>query len=355
MMRRALRQALRGKPSPNPRVGAVVARGPELVGLGHHAACGGPHAEAVALARAGKQAKGATLYVTMEPCNHRGRTGPCTELILSARPKRLVVGCADPSGNADGGLERLRAAGIEVVASDLREEARQLIADFDKHARLGLPLVTLKAAITLDGHMATRSGDSKWITGEAARKQAHRLRAEADAIVVGVGTVLADDPALTVRHVRGQDPMRVVLDSRLRTPVGSQVVVSARVTPTVLLHARDAPPRRAKALASSGVELVPVAVARNGHIRVRAALERLAKLGVLRVLAEGGPTVHGALLDAGLVDQVEIFIAPRLLGDAEGRSMLQGRPRRRILDATNLSAVRTRRFGPDILVSGRVE
>lgn len=356
-MRRALREARKGRPSPNPHVGAVIAKRGELVAVGHHARRGAAHAEVMALQRAGALAKGATLYVTLEPCNHQGLTGPCAEAIVAAAPARVVVGCDDPTGHAAGGVARMRAAGIEVVRSELAAEAEALLAPFAKHAAQGLPWVVLKAAATLDGHMAARTGDSKWITGMPARTQAHRLRAQVDAILVGVGTVLADDPALTVRHVRGRDPQRVVFDSHLRTPPKSQLVTTAPATPTLVVHAAQAAvahPRRAARLAAAGVELVGVRADKRGRLSLRAALRSLAKRGVVSLLVEGGPTLHGALWDAGVVDQVELFLAPKLLGDGQALPIVAGGARRSMSQATSLAAPTVRRLGEDLWISGRV-
>lgn len=353
-MARALREARKGRPSPNPHVGALVAHGDDIVAVGHHMRRGGPHAEIVALARAGARARGATLYATLEPCNHQGLTGPCTEAIIAAAPARVVIGCEDPTGHARGGIDRLRAAGIEVAFSTLRNQAEAVVADFSKHARTGLPLVTLKAAVTLDGHMATRTGDSRWITGEPARTHAHRLRAGSDAILVGSGTLLADDPALTVRHVRGPNPLRVVLDGRLRTPLSAQLVRTARETPSLIFHGTTASARKAVGLARAGVDLVALPLDRHGRLPVRKVLRELGRRGVLSVLVEGGPTVHGALLDARCADRAEVFVAPVILGDAGARVMVAGKPRRRMADASELLDVETRRFGRDTLIRGRL-
>lgn len=352
-MRRALRAAQSGDPSPNPHVGAVVARGAELISVGHHARAGGAHAEIVALGRAGERARGATLYVTFEPCNHYGRTPPCTEAIIAAGVARVVIGCEDPAPHVPGSSQRLRDAGIEVVMGVERESAERTIADFAKLMLRKLPHVTLKAALTLDGRLATRSGDSRWITGELARKQAHRMRARADAVLVGVGTVLADDPELTVRHVRGRNPLRVVLDAKLRTPLRSKLVRTAKHTPTLIFHAHGAPRARAAALTAAGVELIGVKAA-QGKLALREVLRALARRNVMKLLVEGGADVHGAFLDAGLADRVSVFVAPRILGDAGALPFARGATKRRMRDALDLVHVTHQRFGDDLLVTGEL-
>jgi diaminohydroxyphosphoribosylaminopyrimidine deaminase/5-amino-6-(5-phosphoribosylamino)uracil reductase len=354
-MARALRAAQSGDPSPNPHVGAVVARGSELISLGFHPRCGGPHAEVVALRRAGDKARGATLYVTLEPCNHFGRTPPCVDAIIAAGVRRVVVGAADPLPHKRGAYARLRKAGIQVEQGVLGERAERLIADFRKHRLHGLPFVTLKAAVTLDGRTAARSGESKWITGAASRAEAHRMRAQADAVLVGVGTVLADDPELTVRAVRGRDPLRVVLDSQLRTPLKAKLVSTANQVKTLILHAHGAPVQRAAKLRARGVELLAVPKTRRGRgLDPVAALRVLAERGIVRLLVEGGAHIHAALLEAGLVDFAAVFVAPRFLGDMQAIPMVAGTSARRLQDAFVLVHPEVVRLGDDVLFRGAV-
>jgi diaminohydroxyphosphoribosylaminopyrimidine deaminase/5-amino-6-(5-phosphoribosylamino)uracil reductase len=348
----ALARSRRGRPSPNPHVGAVLVRAGRVVGVGHHERAGLAHAEVVAIEEAGPRARGATLYVTMEPCNHHGRTPPCTDAILAAGIARVVVGCADPAPHVPGASRKLRRAGVGVLVGERRAEAERVVEDFAKHITKGLPWVTLKAAVTLDGRIAARTGDARWITGEPARREAHRLRARADAVLVGVGTVLADDPALTVRHVRGPDPRRVVLDSRLRTPPSAVVLAPCAAGPTLILHAPGAPARRARALRDAGAELVSVPRGPRG-LDVRAALRAIAARDVVRLLVEGGAHVAGSLLAAGLVDEAAVFVAPAILGDARALPLAIGRDAPRIADAIRLAAPRVVRLGDDVLVSGR--
>ena len=355
-MARALRAAQSGDPSPNPHVGAVVARGSELISVGFHPRCGGPHAETVALRRAGEKARGATLYVTLEPCNHFGRTPPCVDAIIAAGIQRVVVGAADPLPHKRGGYARLRRAGIEVAHGVLGERAERAIDDFRKHRLQGLPFVTLKAAVTLDGRTAARSGESKWITGAAARAEVHKMRARSDAVLVGVGTVLADDPELTVRAVRGRDPMRVVLDSQLRTPTRAKLVRSANQVRTLIVHAHGAPVQRAAKLRAQGVELIAVARSRRASAGLdpTAALRALAERGIVRLLVEGGAHIHAALLEAGLVDSAAVFVAPRVLGDMQAIPMVAGTAARRLQDAFVLVQPEIVRLGDDVLFRGPV-
>ncbi len=349
MMARTIELARRGRPSPNPHVGALVVRDGRVIAAGYHHRAGRAHAEVDALNKLDHRAEGATLYVTLEPCHHHGRTGPCSEAVIKAGIKRVVIGCEDRVPGHGGGAERLRQAGIEVDMGVCRDDAEALVADFYKHALSGLPYVTLKAALTLDGRMATRSGDSRWITGEEARKHAHRLRDRSDAILVGVGTVLADDPELTVRHVRGRDPTRVVLDSLLRTPDEAKLLRGSGSS--LIFHAPEAPERRIAALHAAGAELIAVP-RRGASLDLESVLRELARRDIVRLLVEGGPRVHGALLDAGFADKVALFVAPRLLGDAEALPFATGCARPQMASAFNLKREAWRKLGRDMLIEG---
>jgi diaminohydroxyphosphoribosylaminopyrimidine deaminase/5-amino-6-(5-phosphoribosylamino)uracil reductase len=344
MMARALKEARKGRPSPNPHVGAVIAHGERIVGVGHHERAGEDHAEIAALIAAGASARGATLYCTLEPCNHFGRTPPCTEAILASKIARVVVGCADPKPHIPGGMARLVKAGVEVVTGVREEECLALIADFARLRTTGLPYAILKAAVTLDGRIAARTGDSRWITGERARKEAHRMRARADAVLVGIGTVLADDPALTVRHVAGANPVRVVLDRQLRVPDGARVLSDD--APTLVVHGPDAPKR------SIAATLVEAPLDPAGRLDLRAVLDLLAARDVMRLLVEGGAKVHGAFLASRLAQRAAIFVAPRILADASAIPLADAGPRERMADAFRLSSPSVRRLGDDVLIEG---
>lgn len=316
-MRRALALAARGlgETSPNPVVGCVIARGGHVVGEGFHARAGGPHAEVLALRRAGAAARGAWLYVTLEPCAHHGRTPPCAPLVRDAGIARVVAAARDPDPRVSGrGLALLRRAGVRVETGVLAREAEALNGRFLTAARRGRPFVLLKAALTLDGRIATASGRSKWITSAAQRRQARWLRRLHDAVLVGIGTVLADDPLLLPRPRTRRPFTRVVLDTRLRIPLGSRLVRSTGPrTPLVVLCARGVPARRRRTLEARGVSVVEV-LARTGRIPPRAALAALRARGITSVMVEGGSEVLGSFLEARLVDEVALFRAPLLLG-----------------------------------------
>ena len=354
VMRRAIASARLGRPSPNPHVGAAIVVGDEIVALGWHRKAGEAHAEVDAIDKAGPRARGSTLYVTLEPCNHQGRTGPCTEAIIEAGIVKVIVGCPDPTLHATGGVDRLREAGIVVEMGLLRDEATALVADFAKHFKTGLPYVTLKAAITLDGKMATRTGDSKWITGEEARTEAHRLRDRNDAVLVGVGTVLADDPQLTVRHVEGRDPIRVVLDADLRTPPEALIVTQTSRAPTWIFHANDVAEARREPLQWPGVELIPVDRSPRG-VALHDVLRILGERDIVRLLVEGGAHVHGSFLDMALADRAALFVAPRLVGDARAISFGAGMGVESIDETVRLVHTEITTLGTDWLISGDFE
>ena len=357
-MRRALELAERGRglTSPNPMVGAVVVSGESIVGEGFHERAGGPHAELVALAEAGARSRGATLYVTLEPCVHHGRTPPCAPLVIAAGVRRVVAAFVDPNPLVGGrGLTMLRAAGVDVREAVLAPEAERQNRAFITAMRLGRPHVTLKAAMTLDGRIADVHGESKWITGASARSAAHRLRSESDAIVVGVETVLRDDPALNVRTDPPwpREPYRVVLDTAGRTPVNARLITAGTPARALVITGGDANVDRVRALAAAGATIVPVP-RRQGRVDLRAALGALAAREVRAVMVEGGGEVHGAFLDAGLVDRVALFIAPRLLGGRGATAAIagQGGP---LKTAPRLIGLQTTWVGEDLLVEGDVE
>jgi diaminohydroxyphosphoribosylaminopyrimidine deaminase/5-amino-6-(5-phosphoribosylamino)uracil reductase len=272
-------------------------------------------------------------------------------VLLSAGIARVVIGCEDRIPGQGGGAARLSAAGVELRMGVLRESAEALVADYYKLALTGLPYVTLKAAVTLDGRMAAQSGDSRWVTGDAARKHVHRMRDRSDAVMIGVGTVLADDPALTVRHVRGRDPMRVVLDSTLLTPLSSQLVQGAAETETLIFHGENFDRERARALIDRGVTLLPVP-RKDGGLDLEPILRELGRRNVMRLLVEGGPSLHGALLEGDYVDSLSIFIAPRILADPAGMPLAIGKPKLQMADAFALQKPKLRRFGDDLLIEG---
>src|SRR3954464_15278779 len=317
----------KGRTSPNPLVGAVIVKGGKVIGEGYHEAAGEPHAERVALAGCSEDPAGATLYVSLEPCAHHGRTPPCTEAIVDAKLARVVVASDDPSSKAAGrGLGVLRDEGIrvDVAEGEVAEAARLLNQPFRKHARTGRPLVLLKYAMTLDGKVATRTGDSKWISNELSRARAHRWRAESDAVAVGIGTAMVDDPLLTAR-IEGvaRQPRRVIFDAEARLPLDSQLVQSSAETPVILVCSRAASRTHVQALESAGVEVV-TASGENEEARAQAALDELGARDVQQLLVEGGPHLAGAFLDAGEVDELRVFIAPVLVGGAKAKPAVAG-------------------------------
>lgn len=315
MMQRALQLGNQGDPSPNPHVGAVVAHGQEVVGEGFHREAGGPHAEVVALEQAGERAKGATLYVTLEPCNHHGRTAPCVDGILKAGIRRVVVGTRDPNPTVNGaGAEALGAAGVEVTLGVEQERADELIKPWRKFITEGIAYVSLKLGVSLDGRTAARTGKSKWVTCEEARTKVHALRSRHDAVIVGVNTVLADDPLLTVRDVTGRNPIRCIVDSKLRTPLDSHVVSTAKEISTCVITTHDSSEGAAEALMMAGVSVVRVGSTADGRVDITAALKALAAREVVSVLCEGGAELAGSLFAARLPGELHIFVAPILLG-----------------------------------------
>jgi diaminohydroxyphosphoribosylaminopyrimidine deaminase/5-amino-6-(5-phosphoribosylamino)uracil reductase len=346
-MRRALELARRGwgSTAPNPMVGAVVVRDGDVVGEGWHRAYGGPHAEVHALADAGERARGATVYVSLEPCNHHGKTPPCTEALLAAGVARVVVAVRDPFPPAVGGAERLRAAGVAVDVGPLADEARELNAPF-LHAALGAvrPWVTLKLAVSIDGAIADHTRQPGWLTGAESRREVHRLRAGCDAVAVGVGTALADDPELTVRDWPQPrvPPLRIVFDRRLRLPLDGRLARRARERPVVLVTGPAPDPARARRLEALGVRLVP-AGSTDDALRALSAAH-----GVRHLLVEGGAGLAGGLWNEGLVDRLVIFQAPVILGDDSVRP-LAGVTGRRATGAPRLPVVDRRAFGDDLM------
>jgi diaminohydroxyphosphoribosylaminopyrimidine deaminase / 5-amino-6-(5-phosphoribosylamino)uracil reductase len=352
----------RGRTSPNPMVGAVVVAGGRVVGEGWHTRPGAPHAEVVALERAGARARGARLYVNLEPCCHHGRTPPCTDAILAAGVTEVVACMRDPDRRVNGrGFRALRAAGVRVRVGAMRREAERLNEAFLRWQRSATPFVTLKAGMTIDGRIATPSGESRWITSAAARAAARRLRARHDAVLVGVGTVLADDPGLcggrprrvgerTMAATADCGPARVVLDSRLRTPPGARLFRAAG-GPVLVMTAPGAPAARRRRLERAGAVVIEVR-GRAAGVDLGAALRELGRRGLANVLIEGGGEVLGSALDAGIGDRVALFVAPRLLGGRGARPAFGGRGPGQLAESTEVRRPRLRRVGGDWLVEG---
>lgn len=354
-MRQALRLAARGDTSPNPRVGSVVVKDGQVLATGFHARAGQPHAEVEALKKLNFSAPGATLYVNLEPCSHFGRTPPCTDAILRAGVTRVVAGMVDPNPLVSGrGFELLRSAGVEVVTGVLEAECQALNRGFVKAITTHKPYVTLKLAATADGKTATRTGASRWITSPDSRALVHQWRAHSDAVLVGVGTVLKDDPQLTARlerPVKRRPPLRVVLDTHLRAPAHAKVF--SPDAPTLVICGENAPFEAEAALLAVGVQVARVPEL-DGHLELAKALELLYQRGVVYVFAEPGATLAAALMHAHLVDRCCFFYAPHLFGGQNAPGMLGGTGVEKVSDAVNLRFDQIRRVGPDLLVEARV-
>lgn len=342
-MRQALALAERGRGAvePNPLVGAVVVRAGEVVGSGYHQQYGGPHAEVFALQEAGERARGATLYVTLEPCCHQGKTPPCTGAVREAGIARVVAAMGDPFPRvAGGGLAELRAAGVTVEVGVCEAEARRMNAPYLMLLERGRPWVIAKWAMTLDGKIATASGDSKWISNEGSRRRVHQLRGRMDAIITGSGTVLADDPQMTARPVGPRVALRVVLDRRGRVPKDAQIVRTAREVPTMLVTDRAG-------YADTGCEVLP-------GLSPEGLLRELGRRRMTNVLVEAGPGVMGAFLDAGLIDEALVFVAPRLVGGSGALSPMGGKGAERIAEGWSVQPEQVEVIEGDVMVRGRV-
>jgi diaminohydroxyphosphoribosylaminopyrimidine deaminase/5-amino-6-(5-phosphoribosylamino)uracil reductase len=345
-----------GRTSPNPPVGAVVVSGAKILGTGFHPAAGEPHAEIFALEAASVNSQGADLYVTLEPCNHHGRTGPCTEAIIQAGISRVFVGCLDPNPVVAGkGVERLQSAGIEVVTGLLESFCLRLIAPFKKHIETGLPFVTLKTAMTLDGQTATNCGDSKWVTGELSRLHVHQMRNCADAILTGIGSIFADDSRLTTRLPDGgRDALRIVVDSQLRIPDRAQIFSSESAAKPLIATTVAAPKVRIQELESRGVEVIVIATDQKGRVSLPDLMIDLGRRNIQSLLLEAGSTLNGAAVQAGIVDRVAFFIAPKILGGNDGHPVFSGAGAVLMKDAMHLQDIRSCSFGDDILIEGEV-
>ncbi|WP_088552971.1 bifunctional diaminohydroxyphosphoribosylaminopyrimidine deaminase/5-amino-6-(5-phosphoribosylamino)uracil reductase RibD [Calderihabitans maritimus] len=359
-MREALNLARNGlgRTSPNPAVGALIVKEGRVIGRGYHRKAGTPHAEILALREAGKEAEGATLYVNLEPCSHYGRTPPCSEAIIKAGIKRVVAAMVDPNPKVAGrGLAHLKAAGIKVKVGVLEEEARKLNEFFIKHITTGFPFVTLKGAMTLDGKIATVTGDSRWVTGPLAREYVHQLRDQYDAIMVGVGTVLADDPLLTTRLPEGQgrDPVRVIVDSRLRIPLEAKVVnISEKSSaPTIVATTNLADPERKKVLEDKGVEVLTVNH-KDSRVDLNHLMMLLGQRGIISVLLEGGAQLNASAIEAGIVDKILMFIAPKIIGGSLAPGPVGGRGIEKMQEALLLHEVEVTTIGADVLISAYI-
>ncbi|MEK6201881.1 MAG: bifunctional diaminohydroxyphosphoribosylaminopyrimidine deaminase/5-amino-6-(5-phosphoribosylamino)uracil reductase RibD [Desulfobulbaceae bacterium] len=358
-MRLALKEARkgRGRTSPNPCVGAVVVRDQTVIATGYHKKAGTPHAEIHALRKAGESARGATLYVTLEPCNHVGRTPPCTRAIVASGIRRVVVGMEDPNPLVDGSGNRyLQAQGIEVVSGVLAAQCRLLNRPFIKYITQGLPWVVMKAGMSLDGRISYQPEQSGWLTGPASSRKVHRLRDRFDAILVGSSTVKVDDPALTTRleQGRGRDPIRVILDTHLNIPETARLLHLDSSAPTWIFCGSEVSPEKRDKFSNTGkVVIHQVGCGADGRVDLLQVLKILAREGVVSLLVEGGATIHGAFLRQQLVDHVNLFIAPIFAGSS-GAPVVDGMNVAASDDAVRLHNVRYSRLGQDVMVEGDV-
>ncbi|MCS1350857.1 bifunctional diaminohydroxyphosphoribosylaminopyrimidine deaminase/5-amino-6-(5-phosphoribosylamino)uracil reductase RibD [Mechercharimyces sp. CAU 1602] len=348
-----LAQSAEGYTSPNPMVGAVIVKEGRLVGSGAHLRAGTAHAEVHALAMAGAEAEGSTLYVTLEPCSHHGRTPPCTDAVIKAKVAKVVIAVQDNDERVSGsGIERLRQAGIEVEVGLLATESRQLNEAYFHHRRTGRPLVTLKTAMTLDGKIATSSGDSKWISNEESRAAVHLMRHRMDAIMVGIGTVLTDRPQLTARLPQGgKNPVRIIVDSKLQIPLDTPVADTS-VAETWVYCTATADPRKRTQLQERGVKVFTCG--EGVQVDLPKLMEHLGEHNILSVLVEGGGTLNGSLLMEDVIDRVVTFIAPKLVGGANSLSPIGGEGISNMDDAVTISNIRVQSLADDVMISGEV-
>jgi diaminohydroxyphosphoribosylaminopyrimidine deaminase/5-amino-6-(5-phosphoribosylamino)uracil reductase len=358
-MRLALSLAKRGlgTTSPNPMVGALVIKGREIVGEGYHRKVGEPHAEAIALEKAGEKARGATLFVTLEPCCHtEKRTPPCVDAVIRAGVKKVVVAMFDPNPEVNGkGIEALRKAGIDVKVGTLSDEARRLNEAFVTFQEKKRPFFVMKAALSLDGKIATKVGDSKWISNEESRSYANRLRSSMDAVMVGINTVILDNPLLLPRIARPKGyPVRVVLDSKLRIPLSCDLVKTAGSYKTLVFTLNDPSADKEGRLRSLGVEVVRVDAGENRKVALPAVAAELAKRGITSVLVEGGGEVNGSLLKDGLIDKVLLFYGPLLIGGRNAASLVGGKGIDFLKDAYKVDVISVKKLKDDICLEGYV-
>jgi len=355
-MEKALRLARRGlgKTSPNPMVGALVVKQGMILGKGYHRRYGEAHAEVIALRDAKGDVKGASMYVTLEPCCHHGWTPPCVDAIIGAGVSEVVVGTPDPNPRVNGrGIGILRDHGIHVRVGFLEEQCRELNEAYFKHIRSGIPLVTLKFAQSLDGRIATKTGRSQWISSPETLRLAHKLRSIHDGVLVGIGTVLADDPSLTVRHVKGQNPHRIVVDSTLRIPLKAKILNDEDVDRTIIVATEGVNRKKAQSLHHLGAEILWTAKDHRGGVDIRDLLAQLGRMGITSILVEGGSKIITSFLREGLADKIVIVMAPKLIG--KGIEALGDLKIHDLRKALRVSRMKMRRLGQDIVIEGRLQ
>jgi len=354
-MRLAINLAKKGEglTSPNPAVGAVLVKDGRIVGKGYHKRAGLPHAEVNALNVSGGRSRSATLYVTLEPCDHYGRTPPCTDAIIESGVKKVVIAMKDPNPINNGrGIRKLNRCGIATSVGILKSEAEAINAPYIKFIRKGLPYVTVKVAESLDGKIATRTGDSRWITSEDARRYVHELRGGVDAVMVGVNTVIRDDPLLISKTVGARQPIRIIADSRLRTPLKARVFSNAHISP--LLIATTSRSSRKGAYERKGAQVLIVKSQKGGRINLKELMKALARRGIVRILVEGGGSLTAGLIEGKLVDKMLFFIAPKIIGGRNAVTSVEGSGIKKMREALSLKNLKIRRFAKDILIEGDI-
>jgi len=353
-MKLAIKEAEKGlgSVSPNPVVGAVLVdpKNGQIIAKGHHRCYGCPHAEVEAIKKAGEKTRGAILYVTLEPCNHYGKTPPCTQAILKAGIKEVICGIRDPNPVARGGLEFLKDSGVKVFSGVLENEVKYLTRFFLSRVLRGRPWVIMKVASSLDGKISVSTGDSKWITGEKSRKKGHYLRKMCDAILVGKNTVLLDDPELTCRMVKGKNPVRIVLDTRLSLPPNLKIF-DTKVAPTVVVCADTASKEKEEEFKKRGVKIWRVGLKKD-KIDLKEVLNRALEAGINSILVEGGGKVHGSFVEERLIDEIYYFFGPLIIGDELGASAVKSSPLKRLKDALKVKILEVKRLGEDVLIKG---
>lgn len=346
----AIAQYARGRTSPNPMVGAVIVRDGRIVGQGWHRQAGTPHAEVHALQQAGELARGATMYVTLEPCSHHGRTGPCTETVIAAGIKKVIVAMTDPNPLVAGqGIQKLRAAGIKVVEGVMAKEAAEINEVFIKWISTNIPFIVLKSAMSLDGKIAAHTGHSQWITGSKSREFVHQLRDCYDGILVGIGTVLADNPSLTTRlEPQGKNPVRIIVDSKARIPLDAQVITDG--LPTIVAVTREAPQEKLEALRALGITIVTTE-AKAGRVDLGSLFKTLGQQNITSILIEGGASINATVLADNLVDKIHWFIAPKIIGGSSAPGPVGGMGATDVNQATLFEDIKMESIGEDILIS----
>jgi diaminohydroxyphosphoribosylaminopyrimidine deaminase/5-amino-6-(5-phosphoribosylamino)uracil reductase len=348
----------RGRVSPNPLVGALVVKGEHVVGQGYHARYGDQHAETKALEEAGSEAKGATIYINLEPCCHHGQTPPCVDEIIKARISKAVISIKDPNPIVNGkSIEILKNKGIEVKLGVLEKTASKLNEFFFKYITTSTPFVTLKSGMSLDGKVATKTGESRWVTSDISREYVHQLRNQMDATLVGIETILRDNPRLTTRlkNSKGRDPIRVVIDSLLRIPIRMRIFTQESDAGNIIITTINAPIDRIKKIESSGAKVLFVKPKGKNRVDMQAMVEELGKLQITSLLIEGGPGINASAIQEGIVDKVIMFIAPIIIGGKIAPSAIQGDGIARLEEAVRIRNIKTKRLGDDLMIEGYVE